>query len=251
MELYSHHQIMVCINQLDNGTTWSVSLYPVPNGYYIGIKVPVKTSSGVLLASNNGRGIYISTDDGVSWSQSNSGLGADTSISVMAINSNDEVYISTGKGKVYKSTDNGASWTAVSNSDFLNQTGNYFSVNQLIISSTNMMYASTSSGLYITNLVTGITSENNQLPTGYNLAQNYPNPFNPSTKINFSIPKSSFVTLKIYDVLGKEVANLVNEQLSAGTYNYNFDASRLTSGIYFYRIQSNDFVETKKMILIK
>ncbi|MBZ0201005.1 MAG: T9SS type A sorting domain-containing protein, partial [Ignavibacteriaceae bacterium] len=67
----------------------------------------------------------------------------------------------------------------------------------------------------------------------------------------YSIPTTSFVTLKIYDVLGKAVAILVNEQLSGGTYNFSFDATKLTSGVYFYRIQSDKFVETKKMILLK
>ena len=99
------------------------------------------------------------------------------------------------------------------------------------------------------NSTTGIKDE--ELPSKFELFQNYPNPFNPGTNINFSIPNSSFVILKVYDVLGKEVANLVNEELSAGTYNFNFDAAKLTSGIYFYRIQTDNFVETKKMILLK
>lgn len=90
-----------------------------------------------------------------------------------------------------------------------------------------------------------------EIPVGFSLNQNYPNPFNPSTKIKFSIPNSSFVTLKIYDVLGKEVALVVNENLNAGVHNYNFNASGLTSGIYFYKILAGNFSETKKMILIK
>ncbi|MFH0736775.1 MAG: T9SS type A sorting domain-containing protein [bacterium] len=91
----------------------------------------------------------------------------------------------------------------------------------------------------------------NQIPTEYVLNQNYPNPFNPSTTISFSIPNDGFVTLKIYDLLGKEITELVNQKLSAGNYKYNFDASNLTSGIYFYTIGCNDFTSTKKMILAK
>ncbi len=88
-------------------------------------------------------------------------------------------------------------------------------------------------------------------PASFNLAQNYPNPFNPSTIINFSIPKAGLVTLKVYDLLGQEVTTLVNEELAAGTYKTDFDASNLTSGIYFYTIRSNNFIDTKKMTLVK
>lgn len=89
------------------------------------------------------------------------------------------------------------------------------------------------------------------IPLSYMLYQNYPNPFNPSTKIRYEIPKESFVTIKIYDVLGREVSTLVNEQKSAGYYNIEFNANNLASGIYFYRIQAGDFVRTKKLILLK
>ena len=101
----------------------------------------------------------------------------------------------------------------------------------------------------------GVTSVNDDfsdlIPGEYQLSQNYPNPFNPTTKINFSIPTNGLVTLKIYDILGKEVANLVNENLEAGNYIVNFEAARLSSGVYFYQLKANDFVEVKKMNLIK
>ena len=88
-------------------------------------------------------------------------------------------------------------------------------------------------------------------PTEFSLGQNYPNPFNPSTTINYSIPEFSFVTLKVYDVLGSEVATLVNEDKSVGSYEVEFDATGLPSGIYFYKLQAGSFVETKKMVLMK
>ncbi|MBS1492212.1 MAG: S8 family peptidase [Bacteroidetes bacterium] len=109
--------------------------------------------------------------------------------------------------------------------------------------------------LYIDNITAGlITGVGNQLtlaPDKYELAQNYPNPFNPTTKINFSIPKQGFVTLRIYDVVGKEVAKLVSEIKTPGVYSVDFNASALASGIYFYRLESLDFIETKRMMLIK
>ncbi|HMQ70766.1 MAG TPA: T9SS type A sorting domain-containing protein, partial [Ignavibacteria bacterium] len=98
-------------------------------------------------------------------------------------------------------------------------------------------------------------SENNNtlsnIPQTFSLSQNYPNPFNPTTVIRFSIPQNSQVSLKIYNSLGKQVAQLVNEKRDAGTYNIDFNASNLASGVYYYQIQAGDFVETKRMLLLK
>ena len=108
---------------------------------------------------------------------------------------------------------------------------------------------------YIFSEITSIKKENEQVPSDFVLSQNYPNPFNPSTTIKFSIPQSGFVSLKIYDLLGNEIAALVNEELSPGSYSATFDASlanqNLASGIYFYRLESNQFSQTKKLMLIK
>ncbi len=87
-------------------------------------------------------------------------------------------------------------------------------------------------------------------PKNFMLNQNYPNPFNPATTISFQIPKSSFGTLKVYDALGREVATLINEQKSPGTYSVNFNGSNLSSEMYLYRLQAGDFVETKKLTLL-
>ena len=89
------------------------------------------------------------------------------------------------------------------------------------------------------------------VPEKFELSQNYPNPFNPSTKIKYQIATSNPVSLKVYDVLGNEVTTLVNEIQSAGNYEVTFDASSLSSGTYFYKLQTGSFVETKKMILMK
>ena len=88
-------------------------------------------------------------------------------------------------------------------------------------------------------------------PSEYKLFQNYPNPFNPTTKIEFSIPKSELVTLKIYNLLGQEVQTLVSKRMNAGAYKYDWDAATLANGIYIYRLEAGDFTETKKMVLIK
>jgi hypothetical protein len=109
------------------------------------------------------------------------------------------------------------------------------------------------------NVVTDVENEYSLItPEDYSLEQNYPNPFNPSTKIKYTIPsftlsevEGSLVTLKVYDVLGNQVATLVEAEQPAGSYEVEFDASQLTSGIYFYKLQAGSFIETKKMILIK
>lgn len=100
------------------------------------------------------------------------------------------------------------------------------------------------------NSLTGLTNENVK-PNTYSLSQNYPNPFNPSTTIKFSIQKTEKVSLKIYNLLGQEVTTLINRELAAGSYSYEFDASRLSSGVYFYSIKAGSFVQTKKMMLLK
>ena len=99
----------------------------------------------------------------------------------------------------------------------------------------------------------GITSvkDNEELPEDYKLGQNYPNPFNPSTTINYSIPQSSFVTIKVYDLLGREVSSLVNQTKAGGNYSVQFNAAKLQSGIYYYSIQAGSFTQTKKLMLLK
>jgi len=99
--------------------------------------------------------------------------------------------------------------------------------------------------------LTSVEADHNTIPDGYVLEQNYPNPFNPSTTIKFGIPAGSNVTMKIFNTLGEEVAELVNEYMEAGTYTYNFDASKLPSGIYVYTLQTGEQLISKKMTLIK
>ncbi len=97
----------------------------------------------------------------------------------------------------------------------------------------------------------GSSDRDEVLLSSYKLSQNYPNPFNPSTIINYQLPITNFVSLKVYDVLGNKVATLVNDEKPAGNYSVNFNASNLSSGIYFCTLSSGKFIETKKMILIK
>jgi len=123
----------------------------------------------------------------------------------------------------------------------------------------NFFGASSSNEFYVDNYyynpdtswVTGVTQNGNNVPSEYALSQNYPNPFNPSTKINFAIPTTGLVTMKVYDVLGKEVATLINEVKNPGNYIVEFDGSNLSSGAYFYKLQVGDFSSVKRMVLVK
>ncbi len=109
--------------------------------------------------------------------------------------------------------------------------------------------------LYIDNITNGTATGTGNpltlLPDKYELSQNYPNPFNPATKINFSLPKQSFVTFRVFDITGREISKLVNQTLGAGYHTVDFIASEFASGVYFYRIEASDFVATKRMVLLK
>ena len=151
---------------------------------------------------------------------------------------------------ILRSTDRGVSW----NTQLSGITSNLFSTtffdknNGVVVGQYGTILLTTNGG------VTFIEEENNSTqPKEFLLQQNYPNPFNPITSIQYSISSTQFVTLKVYDLLGREVATLVNEEKPAGVYNAQFTMNnvQLSSGIYFYKLQAGDFVETKKMLMIK
>jgi plastocyanin len=106
-------------------------------------------------------------------------------------------------------------------------------------------------GIITVNSVTGVKTTGTTMPDKFILMQNYPNPFNPSTKISFTLTSHSFVSLKIYDLLGKEVATVVSEEMPAGSYSKQWNAANMQSGIYFYRLNAGSFTETKKLVLLK
>ncbi len=99
--------------------------------------------------------------------------------------------------------------------------------------------------------ITDVSAPKSNVPSGFSLSQNYPNPFNPTTTIAFNIPSKSFVSLKVFDMLGKEVATLASEEMSTGNYTRQWNAVNVSSGMYFYRLQAGTFTETKKLVLLK
>ena len=144
---------------------------------------------------------------------------------------------------VFHTTNGGLSWFTQGGWNglcvlFINDSVGYKTGN------TGAIYKTTNGGVTFVSNELNVVSE-------FKLFQNYPNPFNPVTKINFALPKQGFVTLKIYDITGREIRTLVNEVKQEGYYTVDFNGAHLSSGVYFYRIQSDDFVQTKRMVLVK
>ena len=164
----------------------------------------------------------------------------------LIMDQNDNIYLAAGtltEMAVCKVNNDGISaWT-------ITMPGSY--ANDIVLGSDNNVYVVGGNTAKINQV--GVTSlhDDKLTPEGFILAQNYPNPFNPSTTISFSIPSAGFTSLKVYDILGNEVASLVNEEKPAGNYEVRLNASSLTSGTYFYRLNVGNFSEMKKMILMK
>jgi len=224
----------------NNGSSWISVNTGLTNPY---IQSLVSSDSNLFAGTIDG--LFLSTNNGANWVPVNNGL-PDTSIKCMII-SQSNIFIGTESG-IFLSTNYGTSWIDVS--DRL--------INKNIVSlaiSSNYLYAGNySGGIWIrplSEMITSVETPSSFLPLILQLNQNYPNPFNPSTKISWQSPVSSHQTLKIYDVLGNEVATLVNEYRNAGNYEVDFNASKLASGIYFYRLQAGSYIQTKKMILLK
>ena len=148
---------------------------------------------------------------------------------------------------IYTSTNDGSNWSSL----YTALTGNYRHLGSNNFGTIFWGVRDNGGITYIYITQTGINTLSSEIPDKYTLSQNYPNPFNPVTNLEFGISELEFVTLKIYSIYGKEVATLVNNKLSPGTYKYNFDASGLSSGTYFYRLEAGKFNETKSMILLK
>lgn len=168
----------------------------------------------------------------------------------VGVGPNDEFYIALSDGRIFITTDVGAVWVE-------NHVGiSYgFQTDAIAFKGGRVYLAGHRPGLYDGELyyldaATGI-GVNNSVAKNFELKQNYPNPFNPSTKISFSIAKSSFVNLNVFDASGKKIVSLINDFKNAGEYDINFDASKLSAGVYFYKLQADGFAETKKMILAK
>jgi len=190
--------------------------------------------------------IFRSVNDGLSWEEIENPGGEEASCFTVSEKYGvflGKEYVNRG---IFNSVDNGNTWRCIGLEEA-----------RIIMSfawiSEDSLLVGTSDGMYLVVLGVLTSAGEDKIPqiVDFSLSQNYPNPFNPSTKINFSVPKLSFVTLKVYNVLGKEVTTLVQEEKSPGSYSVEFNASNLPSGTYFYRLQIGDVAETKKMMFLK
>ncbi len=221
----------------NNGTNWTQTSLNNRNVNSLAVK------ENNIFAGTTTFGVYLSTDNGTNWTQTSLN---NQSVMSLAVNGNN-VYAGTSANGVYVSNDNGTNWTQRNEG-----MGNLYIRSLCILN--NYLFAGTqTAGVYRRPLgeLTGSQTISNEVPEHFSLSQNYPNPFNPSTKIRFELPKSDFFTMKIFDALGREVTTLVNEQLKPGTYETEFNGTVHPSGVYFYTMTVGNFVETKKMIMLK
>ncbi|MGD0037060.1 MAG: T9SS type A sorting domain-containing protein, partial [Bacteroidota bacterium] len=209
-----------------------------------------------LFAGTWDGGMFLSTDNGSHFAAINTGL---TSLNVNALISfprtggGINLVVGGGRG-VFLSTDNGSSWSGIN-------TG--FDMSKIYVSSLAVIgkyiLAGTTTvvngiGLWrrpLSEIITDVPSRSLNLPAGFELAQNYPNPFNPSTRIEFSIPQRMHVVLKIYDLLGKEIATLIEGTQEAGKHSTTWDARTLPSDVYFYRLTAGSYTMTRKLLLLR
>jgi photosystem II stability/assembly factor-like uncharacterized protein len=202
--------------------------------------------NNVLFVSTYQNGIYKSSDNGLTWI--NCTIGSYNYVNSLCSGGN-MIFAGISSVGVFYSTNYGQNWNAVNNNGY---TG-YFDISNLKSNSQYLFAGTYSKGVWRRPLseIIGIQNISTETPSKYSLSQNYPNPFNPTTNIKFSIVNSGDVKLVVYDIQGREVQTLVNESLKPGTYEAAFDGSALNSGVYFYKLITGTFTETKKMLLIK
>lgn len=262
----------------NNGSNWTQTSFNNLATYSLA------TSGDNIFAGTLGSGVYVSTNRGSSWTQTSLNTGTIYSMTI----SGNNIFAGTISSGVYLSTNNGSSWTPTSlntgnvfslasngNNVFAGTSGgtgvkftsddgiNWISKNQglttigtigaLFIDNNNIFAANWGQGVWKRSLseIIGIKNISTEVPSVFSLNQNYPNPFNPSTIIKFAILNSGLVKLTVFDIMGREVQTLINELLNSGTYETTFDASQFASGIYYYKLSTPVFSETKKMTLQK
>jgi photosystem II stability/assembly factor-like uncharacterized protein len=224
----------------DGGATWRQVIFV---GGVVGSIA--KCSSGTLLAGTD-LGIFRSTDQGESWTRSTSGASS-TSVQMIVSNRSGVVFAgSINPAKLFRSLDDGKSWATLTLDGGVNK------LYGIARSPKDVLYAGTDVGLFVLpDNVVAVSQEREKSLSATMLEQNYPNPFNPATTIRFSLATASSVELVVYDLLGRRIKVLVNESLQPGPHAVTWDSSGLASGIYFYCLQAGEYVETKKMILLR
>jgi photosystem II stability/assembly factor-like uncharacterized protein len=223
----------------NSGAGWSPAS---PGLGSLNVQALAVSGANVFAGTSDG-GVFLSTDSGGSWTAANVGL-AITNAQAFAT-SGENLFVGTSGG-VYLSTNNGKSWTAV------NAGLTYVYVFALAVSGTNLFVGTGGGGVWgrpLFEMITDVEGER-QLPRDFVLEQNYPNPFNPTTKIQFTIVNRLLTIINVYDLVGREVATLVNGVNEPGTYTVQFDGSGLAGGVYMYRLQAGAYVQSRKLLLL-
>ena len=216
--------------------------------------------AGLFQNSTTNGGAFVTTNGGAQWTKIQTGLpnvvGALIRSAMIRPGTSTEFYLGydgTSSTGVWRTTNQGAQWTSFSGGSLLAT----YVVRAFAFKTSpdSTLYAGVAGtmgmGVYeYTHLVVGVNGQNN-IPKEFALRPNYPNPFNPSTNIQYDVPKVTNVTLKVYDIRGREVATLVSENKQPGSYIVTFDAGNYASGVYFYKLSAGDFTRTMKMILVK
>ncbi len=230
----------------NNGTSWTqTSLNSVS-------VVSLAVNGNYVFAGSGGYGVYLSTNNGTTWAQTSL---INQYVNALAVNGNSVFAGNWYPNGVYVSNNNGTSWTQ------RNEGLSNLTVRALCILNNYIFAGIAGNSVYrrpLSELV-GIHPISEQLPEHFALYQNFPNPFNPTTKIKFDVPanltlsgaKGLIVKLTIFDLLGRELATLINEPLNPGTYEAEWDASNYPSGVYYYRLTASSFSESRTMILLK
>lgn len=205
----------------------------------------LNSTSSVVFSGTYGDGLYKSVDGGTTFTKVTS-LNISFVYSI-SVDLGGKIYVSSLTNGVYVSSDNGLTWTS------LGMSGNGVSAMMVNQTSSDLIIGTKEGKLFKIESSNGTTGveDNAVIPTEYKLEQNYPNPFNPTTTIQFSIPENGVYNLKVYNILGEEVASLINGQLTAGVHKTTFDASKIASGVYIYRLSGGKVNISKKMILMK
>jgi hypothetical protein len=204
-----------------------------------------KKPSNLFVGTLSGK-IYLNTPHTAGWQTRINGLTATTIYSLLS-----------DSGAIFAGTDEGIYAIPKGDSVWHSADGNLTAgVIRTIAANGNYLYVGTDSGVWYRPLSdfvppTYVAENSPNLPAKFQLDQNYPNPFNPSTTISYAVNERAHVTLKVYDILGREIQTLVNQDLSPGTYRTQFNAVNLSSGVYLYRIQTGSYAMTKKMILMR
>ncbi|MBZ0204455.1 MAG: T9SS type A sorting domain-containing protein [Ignavibacteria bacterium] len=235
----------------NNSANWNTQQISVSGNYTSAIAFHTNKLYGVAATSTSLPMISRTTDGGSTWNSVDIGSGVTGTCYFVWVPATPVVYILGSNGGIRRSTDNGITWVITPTPGVTNLTHFDF----VHLANVVYGYAVSSNGNVIKlsdtlGILTGVNGNNN-LPAEFSLSQNYPNPFNPVTSIEYSIPMNTFVKIAVFDVLGREVASPVNEFKQSGHYVINFNAEKLSSGIYYYRIDAGNYSDIKKMVLIK